>query len=169
MLIRRARLVDSEGIRAIYNAEVTSTSTFDLVTRTADAQRSWLEEHSGAYPAVVADSSGKLVGFGSLSRYRDRAAYATTVEDSVYVDESSRGQGTGRLLLEELLRLATAHGFHTVIGRIVGGNDASVALHRHCGFELVGVETEVGRKLGRWLDVVVVQRVLSGPAAGPAL
>ena len=59
-----------------------------------------------------------------------------------------------------LLDTATQHGFHTVIGRISGGNEASVALHHRCGFETVGVEREVGRKFSRWLDVVVVQRVL---------
>ena len=71
-----------------------------------------------------------------------------------------RARGVGRLLLDELLRLATAHGFHTVVGRIVGGHDASIALHRACDFEIVGVEHEVGRKFGRWLDVVVMQRLL---------
>jgi L-amino acid N-acyltransferase YncA len=167
VIVRLARPGDAEGMRAIYNAEVDSTSTFDLVARTPEEQRAWMQEHSGAYPAIVAvDDSGEVAGFGSLSRYRDRAAYATTVEDSVYVQRACRGRGVGRLLLEELLRLATAHGFHTVIGRIVGGNDASVGLHLSCGFVLVGVESEVGRKLGRWLDVVVVQRVLSSSSPG---
>ena len=71
-----------------------------------------------------------------------------------------QGQGIGRLLLDELLRLAAAHGFHSVIARIVGGHDASIALHAACGFELVGTEREVGRKFGRWLDVVEMQRML---------
>jgi phosphinothricin acetyltransferase len=63
-------------------------------------------------------------------------------------------------VLAELLALATAHGFHAVMGRIVGGHEASIALHESCGFGLVGVEREVGRKFGRWLDVVVMQRLL---------
>ena len=58
------------------------------------------------------------------------------------------------------MRLATAHGFHSVIGRIVGGHDASIALHRALGFDDVGTEREVGRKFGRWLDVVVMQKLL---------
>jgi phosphinothricin acetyltransferase len=82
------------------------------------------------------------------------------VEDSVYVDTAHRAQGVGRAVLAELTRLATAHGFHTVVGWVVGDNEASIALHRSCGFELVGVEREVGRKLGRWLDVAVLQRML---------
>ncbi|HEX2273684.1 MAG TPA: GNAT family N-acetyltransferase, partial [Acidimicrobiales bacterium] len=59
-----------------------------------------------------------------------------------------------------LLTLAIGHGFHSVMGRIVGGHEASIALHRACGFRMVGVEREVGRKFGRWLDVVVMQRLL---------
>jgi phosphinothricin acetyltransferase len=101
-----------------------------------------------------------VVGFGSLSPYRSRPAYSTTVEDSVYVRRDRQRQGIGRLLLQELVRLATLHGFHSVIGRIVDGHEASIGLHRLCGFELVGVEREVGRKFGRWLDVVVMQRLL---------
>ena len=87
-----------------------------------------------------------MVGFGSLSPYRPRPAYATTVEDSVYVDPQHQGRGVGKALLDELVRLAADHGFHSVVARIVGGHEASIALHAACGFETVGVEREVGRK-----------------------
>ncbi|HVM06769.1 MAG TPA: GNAT family N-acetyltransferase [Acidimicrobiales bacterium] len=171
--VRLATLDDAEAVRTIYNREVTgSTVTFDLVPRSLDDQRAWLAAHAGAHPAVVAVSGEAVIGFGSLSPYRDRPAYATTVEDSVYVDRDLRGRGVGRLLLAELVRLAGLHGFHSVMGRIVGGHDASIALHRSCGFELVGVEREVGRKFGRWLDVVVMQRLLAPEASAsrpPAL
>ena len=163
--VRLATLDDAEAVRTIYNREVTeSTVTFDLVPRTLDDQRAWLAAHAGAHPAVVAVAGATVVGFGSLSPYRDRPAYATTVEDSVYVDPDRRGEGVGRLILAELVRLAGLHGFHSVMGRIVGGHEVSIALHKACGFELVGVEREVGRKFGRWLDVVVMQRLL-GPGA----
>ena len=69
-------------------------------------------------------------------------------------------RGLGRALLDELLDLAQAHGFHAVIARIAGDNEASVALHRACGFEHIGIEREVGRKFGRWLDVVCMERLL---------
>jgi L-amino acid N-acyltransferase YncA len=94
-----------------------------------------------------------------LSPFRDRATYATTVEDSLYVDRTWRGKGVGRLLLDELVSLALARGFHTVIGRVAGDNEPSIALHRSCGFVLVGIEREVGRKFGHWIDVAVVQRM----------
>ena len=160
--VRLAAAEDAEAICTIYNREVTgSTVTFDLVPRTLDEQRQWLEEHAGAHPAIVADdATGKVVGFGCLSPYRPRPAYATSVEDSVYVDHAYRGHGIGHVLLTELVRLATVHGFHTVLARIVGGHDASIGLHRACGFEFVGLEREVGRKFGRWLDVALMQRML---------
>jgi L-amino acid N-acyltransferase YncA len=165
MEVRRAEPGDAEAIRAIYNAEVTgSTVTFDMVPRTPSEQLEWLAGHRGAHPAVVAVEGSEVAGFGSLSPFRDRPAYATSVEDSVYVADHWRGRGVGRLLLAELMRLASDHGFHTVIARISGDNDASIALHRGEGFSLVGVEREVGRKFGRWIDVTVMQRMLRPPS-----
>ena len=78
----------------------------------------------------------------------------------MYVRRDRQGGGVGRLLLAELLAVATAHGFHAVMARIVGGHDASIRLHAALGFEIVGTEREIGRKFGRWLDVVVMQRLL---------
>ena len=161
----RTRLVewrDAEATREIYNVEVLeSTVTFDITPRSLADQRQWIDEHSGGHPAIVAvDGADEVVGFASLSPFKPRAAYAPTVEDSVYVHREGRGQGVGELLLRETIRLGTDHGFHSVIARIVGGHEASIALHRKCGFEELGCEREVGRKFGRWLDVVVMQRML---------
>ena len=159
--LRLARPEDAEATRTIYNAEVTgSTVTFDLVPRTLDEQRDWIDARSGAMAVVVAEVAGEVVGFASLSPYRSRPAYATTVEDSVYVRGDQRGTGVGRALLGEMVEVAGTRGFHTVMARIVGGHDASIGLHRSLGFETVGVEKEVGRKFGRWLDVVLMQRML---------
>jgi phosphinothricin acetyltransferase len=109
---------------------------------------------------VAVDGSGTVIGFASLSPYKDRPAYSTTVEDSVYVRRDHRGKSLGTLMLTELIRLGRDHGFHTLIARIVGDHDASIALHRSCGFELVGTEREVGRKFNKWLDVVELQLLL---------
>jgi L-amino acid N-acyltransferase YncA len=160
--LRLAERRDAEAIRSIYNPEVLeSTVTFDLVPRSIEEQATWLDEHSGGHPAIVAvDEDGDVAGFGSLSPYRPRAAYSTTVEDSVYVRRDRRGAGVGSALLGELVRLGTAHGFHSAIARIVGHHAASIALHAGCGFETIGTEREVGRKFGRWLDVVLMQRML---------
>jgi L-amino acid N-acyltransferase len=159
--IRLAERRDADGIRTIYNHYVTqSTALFDLVPRTLEEQVRWIDEHSGGHPAVVAEAGTEIVGFGSLSRFRTRPAYATTVEDSVYLLDGHQGRGIGHRLLTELVRLAGSHGFHSVIARITGNNDASIRLHAGCGFEIVGTEREVGRKFGRWLDVVEMQRML---------
>ena len=160
--IRLAEVADAAAIRTIYNLEVTTaTSTFDLVTRSLEDQVAWLEARSGAFSAIVAvDADDTVVGFASLSPYKERAAYRTTVEDSVYVDRERNGQGIGQLLLSHVVDVARASGFHAVMARIEASGAASRALHARCGFELVGIEREVGRKFGRWLDVAVMQLVL---------
>jgi L-amino acid N-acyltransferase len=163
--VRTAAVDDAEAVRAIYNHEVTTTtSTFDLVSRSLDEQRRWLQDRSGAFSAIVAVDDSRpgspVAGFASLSPYKDRAAYSTTVEDSVYVDRAMSGQGVGTLLLTRLLEIALASGFHAVMARIEASGQASRALHAKCGFELVGIERQVGRKFNRWLDVAVMQKLL---------
>ena len=174
MRIRLAELADAEAVLAIYNVEVLeTTNTFDMVPRTRAEQEAWILEHRGVHPALVAvedpgagdagpaGANGEIVlGFGSLSAFRERSGYSATAEDSVYVDRAQRGKGVGRALLAELLVLASAHGFHSVIARIAGHNETSIGLHIAAGFELVGVEREVGRKHRQWLDVVELQRLL---------
>jgi phosphinothricin acetyltransferase len=159
--VRLATVNDAEAIRSIYNVEVLeSTVTFDLVPRSLEEQQRWLTARSGAHAVLVAERGGDVIGFASLSPYRDRPAYSTTVEDSVYVHRDAQGAGVGKALLGALVDTATAHGFHAMMARIVGGHEASIALHRAHGFDVVGTEREVGRKMGRWLDVVVMQRLL---------
>jgi len=159
--IRAARPDDAEAIRSIYNAEVAgSTVTFDLVERTVAEQAEWMAQHAGVYALLVAVDGVEIIGFASLSPYRPRPAYSTTVEDSVYVAATHRRRGVGAALLTELVAAARLHGFHAVIARIVGDHKASIALHRSCGFELIGTEREVGRKFGRWLDVDLMQLLL---------
>lgn len=163
--LRLATSADAEQIRTIYNHEVMHTvATFDLVPRSLAEQQAWLAARSGAMSAVVAvdpdDPTGNVVGFGALSPYKERAAYRTSVENSVYVRRDRHGEGIGRRLLMELLSMAELSGFHAVFARINASSDASIALHRRCGFELVGIEREVGRKFSRWHDVALMQRLL---------
>lgn len=162
MELRLGTVADAEALRTIYNREVLETThTFDLEPRTLEEQEAWIREREGALGVVVAEIDGEVAGFASLSPYRPRAAYRTSVENSVYVAETARGTGVGRALMEELIDVATKRGFHTIIARISGGHEASVGLHHSCGFHVVGTEREVGRKFGRWLDVIVMQRMLA--------
>ena len=165
--IRLAEPGDAEAIRTIYNLEVTTaTSTFDLVPRSLADQEAWLAARAGAFAAIVAVADGEVVGFGALSPYKDRPAYRTTVEDSVYVSRQHGGRGIGALLLTHLVELAERSGFHAVIARIEASSSTSRALHARCGFELVGIERQVGRKFNRWLDVAVMQYLVDAAAPG---
>ena len=171
----RTRLVevdDATALMNILNPEVVETSvSFDLVPKSLDEQREWILAHQTTHLCLVAlntdDDLGELgargeriLGFASFSPFRERPAYATTVENSVYVHRAARGQGVGELLLNDLIVAAKGSGFHSLIARIVGENSSSIRLHEMCGFTLVGTEIEVGRKHGRWLDVVEYQYVM---------
>ena len=163
--VRVAQVGDAEAIREIYNLEVlTTTATFDLVSRSLLQQQAWITERSGAFSAIVAveqhDDREAVLGFASLSPYRERAAYRTSVEDSIYVRRDRVGEGIGRLLLIHLLDVAVQSGFHSVFARIEASSQASLALHAHCGFQRVGIERETGRKFNRWLDVALMQCLL---------
>ena len=160
--LRLAAVADAEQIREIYNHEVMHTAaTFDLVPRSLPEQQEWLAARSRAFATIVAvDGDGAVVGFGALSPYKERAAYRTSVENSVYVRRDLHRRGIGRQLVGELLATAELSGFHAVFARINTASEASIALHRRCGYELVGVEREVGRKFSRWHDVTVMQRLL---------
>ncbi|MGD9702803.1 MAG: N-acetyltransferase family protein [Acidimicrobiia bacterium] len=170
--VRLATRGDAAAIREIYNHEVThTTATFDLVPRSLEEQRAWLAARTGAFAAIVAtsetaDGDDEVVGFASLSPYKERAAYRTTVEDSIYIRRDQQGRGVGKLLLSHLVSVAEASGFHAVMARIEASGAASRALHASCGFELVGIEREVGRKFNRWLSVAVMQRVLGTRTPG---
>ena len=163
LLIREATSDDAEAVRSIYNHEVESeTSTMDLVPRTLEMQREWIAARSGAFCAIVAvDEGGKVLGFGALSEYKDRSGYRSTVENSVYVCRDVARRGIGKQLLLRLIETATISGFHSIIARIEAQSTASRGLHESCGFELVGIEQQVARKFGKWLDIAVMQRLLS--------
>lgn len=165
MSIRTATVNDAEAIRRIYNDAVTSsTFVLEVKQRSIAEQRAWLDARTGVHVALVAvddaDAVAPVVGFGSLSPYKDKACYRTTVEHSVYVDEGQRRQGAGRSLLAALIDHAASHGFHSMIGRVTADNLASIALHEQLGFEQIGREREVGRKFNSWIDVIPMQRLL---------
>jgi L-amino acid N-acyltransferase YncA len=171
----RTRLVeidDATALMNILNPEVVELSiSFELVPKSLEEQREWIREHQATHLCLVAintdDDLGeigarneRILGFASVSPFRERPAYATTVENSVYVHRGARGRGVGERLLNDLIATAKNSGFHSVIARIVGENASSIRLHEKCGFTLVGTEVEVGRKHGRWLDVVEYQYVM---------
>jgi L-amino acid N-acyltransferase YncA len=159
--IRSARIDDASAIAAIYNqgiAERSSTfetnprSTADLEQRLADIAR---------YPLLVATSeAGEVLGWAGLSGYRPRDCYAGIGEFSVYLDAAARGNGIGRQLLHALIDVAREHGYWKLLSRIFLFNTASRALCQSVGFREVGIYEKHGQLEGRWLDVVIVERLI---------
>ena len=160
--VRDATFDDLKAMLDIYNAEVVSgTATWDTEERTWEAQVAWWEAHVRPYCVIVAvEADGTVVGWGSLSRFHPRAGYRFTVEDTVYVRPDRQGQGIGRAILSHLVTRGQAAGFRAMLGKISGDNEASIELHRACGFFEAGRERELGYKFDRWLDVVTMQLLL---------
>jgi phosphinothricin acetyltransferase len=159
VIVRLATMIDNPQIADIWNHEVHHTAaTTATQPRTAEAQRAWLAQHGEGHPVIVAARGDEVLAFGSLSPYRAMAAYAHVVEDSVYVKAAARGGGLGHLVLERLVELAGARRYRSIIARITGGNAASIRLHTAHGFAVAGVERAIAFKLGRFHDVVTMQR-----------
>lgn len=162
--IREATTDDLEAIRTIYNYYVIhSTCTFQIEPETSSQRQAWFAAHDALHPVIVAECAGSVIGWAALSAWNPRCAYAWTVEASVYLDPAFLRRGMGRALLQDLLDRARAAGHHTVIGATCTESVASIRLQEQMGFEQIGTLRQVGRKFGRWLDVVYMQRFLGGP------
>ncbi|HEY7500225.1 MAG TPA: arsinothricin resistance N-acetyltransferase ArsN1 family A [Vicinamibacterales bacterium] len=159
--IREGTARDADAIAAIYNQGIDDRSaTFETESRTAADIESKLAE-SARFPLLVAEDDGAVIGWAGLSTYRPRACYAGIAEFSIYIDRSARGRGIGRLLLTGLVDTARTRGFWKLVSRVFPFNTASRALCHACGFREVGVYEKHGRLDGRWLDVVIVERVIA--------
>jgi phosphinothricin acetyltransferase len=158
--VRLATAVDLDAVDAIYNHYVlASTCTFQTVPSTAAERLAWFAAHDATHPVTVAVSGDAVIGYATLSVYNPRQAYQRTVEDSVYVRPDRHRRGVGRALLADLLTRAAALGHHTVVAAIAE-EPASIALHAAFGFVEKGRLVELGYKLGRWVDVIYMQRML---------
>ena len=166
--IRPAEHADLAAITEIYNeAGVGTTASYDLEPVTLESRRAWFEQRTArGFPTVVAEQDGRVVGYAAYGSFRDKAGYDYTVEHSVYVHRDVRQSGVGRTLMTELISHAQTHGVHVMLGVLDGDNSASLAFHRTLGFVEVGRMPQVGRKFGRWLDVVLVQMTFPGPGLG---
>jgi len=161
MAIRAAAFEDLGAINDIYNHFVLcSTCTYQIEPETMEERIKWFRSRGARHPVIVAEIGGAVVGWGSLSRYNERAAYARTVENSVYVHHDWQRRGIGGTILVELIRLAKELGHHTIIAGIDADQAASVALHARYGFKKVGHMKELGNKFDRWLDVMYMQLML---------
>jgi len=149
------RTEDWPAVKAIYEQGIaTKNATFDTE---APAWEDWDEGHLSG-PRLGAERDGVIVAWAALSPTSRRAAYAGVVENSIYVDETARGQGIGRELLGALLAQADAAGIWTVQTSIFPENVASVGLHEACGFRVVGTRERIGQMDGVWRDTVLLER-----------
>ncbi len=162
--IRPAREDDAQAIAAIYAWHVAhGTATFDTAAPDVSAWAAKLADFAArGLPFLAAERGGEVVAYAYAARFRDRAAYAHTCEDSIYVAHAARGSGIGSVLLPALIAAARANGFQQMLAVIGGGEPASVALHAKCGFVHAGRMRNVGKKFGRLLDTVYMQCDLTG-------
>ena len=163
MIIRTARESDLSDLTDIYNYEVLNgTATFDVNPKDVSERSEWLHDHNrDNHPLIVAEVAGRAAGYASLSQYRDKEAYAATVELSVYIAPDYRRRGIARALIAAILKEAREReDIHTVISVITGDNAASIRLHEEFGFTCCGTIREAGTKFGRYLDIVNYQMMV---------
>jgi phosphinothricin acetyltransferase len=159
--IRDATADDLPAINDIYNYYVlNTTSTFHETAVTPAEREQWCQEHGGNYAVLVAIDGRNVIGWASLSRYSGRCAYRFTAENSIYLAPTHVGRGIGRSLLAALIERARHNGFRSIFAAASAEQPASLALHRQLGYREVGRLNEVGYKFGRWISVVLMQRML---------
>lgn len=154
--IRPAERRDLQALLDIYNYEVEcGVATFDLHPKGMDEWEEWFSHYNVEnHPLLVMEENGEVIAYASLSPYREKEAYISTVELSIYVAPAHRGKGAASALMEEILCLAREDALtHSVVSVITSGNAASTHLHEKFGFAYGGTIREVGWKMGRFLDI----------------
>jgi phosphinothricin acetyltransferase len=162
--IRLATEADLPAIDAIYNWYIPrSTCTYQEQEDSFDSRVQWFHSHGPAHPITVGLIAGQIVGWASLSPFKERSAYRHTVENSIYLHHDHHGQGLGSALLQDLIDRARAAAHHTIIAIIDAEQISSLALHKKFGFEQCALLKEAGRKFDRWRDVIYMQLTLVNP------
>ena len=162
MTIDDASEDDLPAILAIYNEAIAnSTAVFSHVPVTLEDRIAWFRARTGqGYPVLCARDASAVAGYASFGDFRAWPGYRFTVEHSVHVRADCRGQGIGSRLVEALIARARAIGKHVMVGGIDADNVTSIRMHERLGFERVGHLQQVGWKFDRWLDLVLMQRLL---------
>ncbi len=163
--LRPAEIRDAVAIAGLRNHFVkTSTAIYTERTWSDEQALAWVTGRDASlHPLIVAidDDDDRVVGYASLGPFDEKCGYATTVENSLYIEESHHRRGIGSRLLGNLLTAAEVAGHRTVIARIDAGSEASLTLHEKFGFTRAGILRQAGFKFGRWLDVVYMQKMLA--------
>lgn len=163
--VRPAGETDLPAITALFNAliPIDATAWREHLADADEMGRWWTAQAEAGHPVLVAVADGRVVGYATWTGFRggDRfPGYRRTVEHTIHVAGDQHGRGVGRMLLEALVDEARRRDVHVVVGAIDSANTGSLAFHRALGFTEVGRMPEVGRKFDRWLDLVLVQRIV---------
>lgn len=160
-MIREVRQEDAAAIAAINNHYVMhSDASFDTEPTDGETMRQRIAAIAAACPYFVCEEEGEVVGYCFAHPWKARPAYGLTLETTVYLAPGHTGKGIGRALMLQLIEACRRRGIHVLISCITGGNRPSIALHEALGFQAVSHFREVGRKFGRWLDVVDYELIL---------
>ena len=164
-LIRPATEADLPGILVIYNELIAnSTAVYVFRPQTLDQRQQWFAElKAGGWPVLVSVAEGMITGFACIGPFRSKPGYRYSGEHTVHVHADHRGKGVGRALLKAVIEEAKRLELRVLVGAIDAENPASLALHRELGFSETARMPQVGRKFGRWLDLVLMQIMLPGP------
>lgn len=159
MKIRNAHFEDAGAIAKIWNREIREgVSTFNSAEKTETDIRELTGARRLAF--LVVEIEGQVVGFATYFQFRGGIGYAHSMEHTIHLSHTARGRGVGRKLMERLTDAARTQKAHSLIAGIGGENETGIAFHRALGFEEVGRLPEVGRKFGRWMDLVFMQKNL---------
>lgn len=164
LLVHPAVVEDVPAMTAIYNHYVqTSHATFDTAPVSLENRLAWFEHFgtSGPFRLLVAEQDGEVVGYTGSGRFREKPAYVTSVEMTVYVHPELHGRGVGARMYERLFELLTGEPVHRAYAGITLPNAASVALHRRFGFRDIGTYDEVGFKLGQYWSVLWLEKPMT--------
>ncbi len=160
--IRQATEFDLVEINEIYNeAVVDSTASFDLEPQPIELRQEWFNQHDDRFVVMVAEMDEQVEAWASLTRWSPRRGYDATAESSVYVRRQSWRRGIGRQLQTALINHARQHDFHTLMALTTSENQGSLRMHEEFGFRVVGTMGEAGYKFDRWLDVCIMQLMLT--------
>jgi len=135
-------------------------ATLETEQRTPEERAAWLAAKGPRHPVIVAEDGGHIIGWGSLNQFNPRDAYRHVVDFSIYVERAYRGRGAGKVMLTRLIELAREHGYHKMVLSAFPSNSGGMALYERMGFRTVGVYKEQGMLDGRWVDTIVMEKLL---------
>lgn len=164
-MIREATEKDVKDILEIYNdAILNTTAVYDYKAHSLADRTHWYEKKKqDGYPLLVFEKDGKVVAFATFGPFRAWPAYKYTIEHSVYVHKDYRNKGIATKLMQEIIKIANAREYATLVAGIDAANENSIKMHEKMGFTLAGVIKKAGFKFGKWLDLSFYQLDLEGP------